>query len=103
MATQAMKDGAFGMSAGLTGCPGCWASTAELIELARVVAQYNGVYMPHQRRGEAGALGGEMPVKESIEIAEKTGIRTVCSHTRATGRIRDLLDEARAKGIDITF
>jgi len=31
MAEQAMEDGAFGMSAGLSGCPGCWADTDELV------------------------------------------------------------------------
>lgn len=78
MADQAMKDGAFGMSSGLTGCPGCWATTQELIELCKVVARYNGVYMPHQRRGEYGGQGGVVPLTESIEIAEKAKVRTVC-------------------------
>jgi len=103
IAEQAMKDGAFGMSAGLTGCPGCWASTSELIELCKIVAQYGGVYMPHQRLGEYRAKGGEIPVKESIEIAEKAGIRTVCSHTRIDSKILKLLEDAKAKEIDITF
>jgi N-acyl-D-amino-acid deacylase len=103
IAEQAMEEGAFGISAGLTGCPGCWASTSELIELCKVVARYKGVYMPHQRLGEYGAEGGEIPVKESIEIAEKASIRTVCSHTRIDSRILKLLEDARAKGIDISF
>lgn len=42
-----MQEGAFGLSTGLAGCPGCWASTHEIIELCKVVARYNGVYMPH--------------------------------------------------------
>lgn len=103
MAEQAMKDGAFGMSAGLTGCPGCWASTGELIELCKVVARYNGVYMPHQRRGEYGAEGGEVPVKESIDIAEGAKVRTVCSHTRIDPKILKMLEGARSRGVDISF
>jgi N-acyl-D-amino-acid deacylase len=103
MAEQAMKDGAFGMSSGLSGCPGCWASTAELVELSKVVAKYNGVYMTHQRLGEEGAIGGKVPVKETIEIAEKAGVRAVCSHIHVGGGVLELLDDARAKGIDITF
>ncbi len=103
MARQAMEDGAFGMSVGLTGCPGCWASTSELIELCRVVAEYGGVYMPHMRLGEYGAEGGVVPVKESVEIAEKAHIPTVCSHTRVDKNIREILEEARGRGVDITF
>lgn len=103
MARQAMEDGAFGMSVGLTGCPGCWASTSEIIDLCRVVSEYGGVYMPHQRFGEHGAEGGEIPVKESVEIAEKARIRTVCSHTRGDQTIQNILGEARARGVNITF
>jgi len=103
MAEQAMEEGAFGMSAGLTGCPGCWAPTSELIELCRVVEGYNGVYMPHQRRGEYGAEGGEVPLRESIEIAEKAGVRTVCSHIRIDPKILKMLNEARSRGTDVGF
>jgi len=107
MARQAMEDGALGMSAALTGCPGCWAPTSELVELAKVVAEYDGVYMPHQRRGAAKgelAIGGlEVPVKETIEIAEKAGVRTVCSHTPIDNVTLRLIEDARSKGIDITF
>ncbi len=103
VARQTMEDGAFGMSVGLTGCPGCWASTQELIELCRVVAENGGVYMTHQRFGEHGAEGGEIPVKESVEIAEKAHIPTVCSHTRGDQTIQNILGEARARGVDITF
>ena len=103
MAEQAMEDGAFGMSAGLTGCPGCWASTAELVELCKVVARYNGVYMPHQRRGDPVISGGAVPVKETIKIAEKADVRTVCSHTRIDSNVLQFLEDARSRGIDITF
>ena len=77
MARQAMEEGAFGMSSGLSGCPGCWADTEELIELNRVVKRYNGVYMPHMRSSYL-----QSSVEESIEIAEKSGVRTCMSHTR---------------------
>jgi N-acyl-D-amino-acid deacylase len=103
MADQAMQEGAFGMSSGLTGCPGCWASTQELIELCKVVARYNGVYMPHQRRGEYGAQGGIVPLTESIEIAEKAKIRTVCSHSRIDPKILKMLNDARDRRVDIAF
>jgi len=98
IAEQVLKEGAFGMSAGLSGCPGCWADTQELIELCKVVKKYNGVYMPHQRSSY-----NRKPIEESIIIAEKSGVRTCMSHTRLNPETRKLVDDARAKGIDITF
>jgi len=98
MAEQAMKDGAFGMSAGLSGCPGCWADTEELIELCKVVKRYDGVYMPHMRSSVLRSS-----VEESIEIAEKSGVRTCMSHTRLTSETRRLVEEAREREVDITF
>jgi len=98
MAERAMLDGAFGMSAGLSGCPGCWADTDELVELCRVVRKFDGVYMPHMR---SSALRSS--VEESIEIAERSGVRTCMSHARLTPETRGLVDEARSRGVDIAF
>jgi N-acyl-D-amino-acid deacylase len=98
MAKQAMDDGAFGMSAGLSGCPGCWADTEELIELCRVVERYDGVYMPHMRSSSL-----QSSIEETIEIAEKSGVRTCMSHTRLNPETRKLVDEARSRNVDITF
>jgi N-acyl-D-amino-acid deacylase len=95
---QCMTEGAFGMSAGLSGSPGCWASTDELTELCRVVAKFNGIYMPHQRTSRE-----TVHIKETIEIAEKSGCRTCMSHTRLNQVTQKLVDEKRAMGIDITF
>ncbi len=98
VARQAMEDGGFGMSAGLSGCPGCWADTGELVELCRVVAGYGGVYMPHMRNSYLRSS-----VEETIEIAEGSGVRTCMSHTRLNPETRRLVDEARARGVDISF
>jgi N-acyl-D-amino-acid deacylase len=59
--------------------------------------------MPHQRWSESGAGGGVVPIKESIEIAEKAGIHTVCSHVRINDTVLGLLNEARDRGVDIAF
>lgn len=98
MAKLAMDDGAFGMSAGLSGCPGCWADTEELVELCRVVERYDGVYMPHMRSSSL-----QSSVEETIEIAERSGVRTCMSHTRLNPETRKLVDEARLRNVDITF
>jgi N-acyl-D-amino-acid deacylase len=98
VARQAMDDGGFGMSAGLSGCPGCWADTDELVELCRVVAGYGGVYMPHMRNSYLRSS-----VEETIEIAERSGVRTCMSHTRLNPETRRLVDEARARGVELSF
>jgi len=98
MARQAMDEGAFGMSSGLSGCPGCWAETEELVELNRVVAGYGGVYMPHMRNSHF-----QSSVEETIEITEKSGVRTCMSHARLNPETRALVEDARARGVDISF
>jgi len=104
MLEQALKEGSFGMSAGLSASPGCWASTDELIKLAKVVKKYDGVYMVHQRGEIMGEIErGALPrIKESIEIAEKSGVRACISHVLLDPETRRPLDEARARGVDIT-
>ena len=97
-AERAMLDGAFGMSAGLSGCPGCWADTDELVELCSVVRKFDGVYMPHMRSSTLTSS-----VEESIEIAERSGVRTCLSHARLNPETRRLMDEARSRGVDIAF
>jgi N-acyl-D-amino-acid deacylase len=98
MAERAMLDGAFGMSAGLSGCPGCWADTDELVELCSVVSKFDGVYMPHMRSSTLRSS-----VEESIEIAERSGVRTCLSHARLNPETRRLMDDARSRGVDIAF
>ena len=97
-AEGAMLDGAFGMSAGLSGCPGCWADTDELVELCSVVSKFDGVYMPHMRSSTLTSS-----VEESIEIAERSGVRTCLSHARLNPETRRLMDEANSRGVDIAF
>ncbi|GAG60243.1 unnamed protein product, partial [marine sediment metagenome] len=67
---EAMEAGAFGMSTGLIYAPQVFATTIEIIELAKVVAEYNGLYFSHIR-GEGENV--TKAVKEVIEIVEKSG------------------------------
>lgn len=103
---EAMQAGAFGMSTGLVYPPGRFADTAELIELCRVVAKYGGIYTSHIR-GERETLVDA--VKEAIEIGEKSGVPVEISHHPAKigawGKSKEtlrLIDEARARGVDVT-
>jgi N-acyl-D-amino-acid deacylase len=103
----AMKMGAFGMSTGLIYPPGSYSKTDELIELAKVVASFGGIYTSHIR-GEGETL--LEAVKEAIAIGQKAKIPVEISHHKAGGRknwgkVREsirMIEEARAQGVDVT-
>lgn len=118
LVVDAMKDGAFGMSVGLTLIPSCFAGTDELVELCEVVKEYDGVYMTHQggKRKDKARVGGTY---ETIEIGDKTGVTVHPVHHiffffsptgvpviyEFQGKVEDylkIIDDARLKGIKIT-
>lgn len=103
---ESMEAGALGMSMGLIYVPSIYATTDELIALAKVVARYDGILASHIR-GEGDMV--EDSVAEFISIAEAAGCRGVISHFKVTGKknwdkakkIIALVDEANARGADI--
>jgi N-acyl-D-amino-acid deacylase len=78
-----MEEGAFGFSTGLVYPPGAFAETEEVIELARVTAQYGGIYATHMR-DEGGRL--VQSVEETLRIAREAKVSTQISHHKAAGR-----------------
>lgn len=104
---EAMEEGAWGLSTGLIYTPGCFAETDEIVSLARVAAKYHGIYASHIR-GEGETL--LQAVNEAIEIGERARIPVEISHFKASGRKHwgmtreslKLVEEARARGIDVT-
>src|SRR6266516_70737 len=105
---EGMRDGAIGLSTGLTYPVNAWASTDELVELCRVVARHGGIYVTHMRY----TLGDELhePIEEAIEIGERAGLPVHISHFKgARGGVHDvagalgLVDRARARGLDVTL
>ncbi|MBQ2047139.1 MAG: hypothetical protein II260_08105 [Muribaculaceae bacterium] len=72
MLREAMESGAMGMTTGLIYPPGGFSKQAELTELCKVVAEYNGVYATHMR--EEGDLVVES-VREAIETTRDAGCR----------------------------
>jgi N-acyl-D-amino-acid deacylase len=102
-----MRDGAWGMSTGLIYPPGMYAETGELVELAKVVAQYHGLYVSHIRN-EAEDLAGA--VREAIGIGREARLAVHISHLKAVGPIAwgslgkavALVDQARAEGLVVT-
>lgn len=80
---QSMREGALGMSTGLIYPPCCFVDTAELIELCKTVAEFDGVFVAHMR-SESDYL--EDAVAEMIEIGKHTGVRVHISHFKVAGR-----------------
>lgn len=104
---QAMKDGAVGMSTGLIYVPGSFAKAEEIIELAKVVAAYDGIYASHMRY-ETNRIF--IALDELTRIAREAGVRTQLSHIKLSGpsawgqadKVLAYLDQARAEGLRIT-
>jgi len=102
---NSLEDGAFGMSSGLVYAPGRFAKTDELIELCKVVAEYNGLYATHIR-GERETI--IEAVSEALYIAEKSGVRLQLSHhppkIGAYGKSVEtlkMIEDARVRGLDV--
>jgi dihydroorotase/N-acyl-D-amino-acid deacylase len=108
MVGAAMREGAFGLSSGLKYVPGAYATTEEVIELARVAGYFGGIYISHMR--EEGLLLLDS-VRETIRIGEEGGLPTQITHHKAVGapmrgkstESLALVDEARARGVDVTI
>jgi N-acyl-D-amino-acid deacylase len=103
---KAMQEGAVGMSTGLKYAP--FTETAEVIAAAKVVARYGGVHMSHLRDEGRGVIEA---VAELIRISQESGVAGDISHHKVTGldvrgqsgTTLHMVDEARARGLDITL
>lgn len=104
---QAMEEGAVGMSAALIYPPASYANTDELIELVKVVAEYDGLYISHIR-DEGNTLLEALD--EFLRIAAKTGARSEIYHLKAAGptnwhkmdEVIRVMEAARANGAPVT-
>jgi N-acyl-D-amino-acid deacylase len=104
---RAMEDGAFGLGTALIYPPGSYASTAELIEMAKAMAPYHGVYITHMRSEADRFLEG---MDEAITIGREGGVPVEIYHLKAAGqrnwsKARQAIakiDSARAVGQDVS-
>ncbi|GGX57630.1 N-acyl-D-amino-acid deacylase family protein [Streptomyces minutiscleroticus] len=108
LVADGMREGAVGMSSGLTYTPGMYAKDAELTELCRVVAAHGGYYCPHHRSYGAGALEA---YREMVELTRRAGCPLHLAHATMNFGVNKgkapellaLLDEALDAGADISL
>lgn len=74
---KSLKEGAVGMSSGLTYVPGMFADDDELAQLCEVVRDFGGYYCPHHRSYGQGAMEA---YEEMIALAKRTGVRLHLTH-----------------------
>ena len=87
-------------------CTGTYADTDEVISLAKVAADYGGVYTSHIR--EQGAALHES-IDEAVAVGREAGMPVQISHFKVKGRTRwgsigdaiDLVEAHRASGVDV--
>jgi N-acyl-D-amino-acid deacylase len=101
-----MKAGGIGLSSGLYYAPGSYSKTDEVVAMAKIAAQYGGVYSSHIRDEGDYSVGVVAAVQEVITIAEEAGLVGVVSHVKALGpanwglsmAIVERIEAARARG-----
>ncbi|WP_461485794.1 N-acyl-D-amino-acid deacylase family protein, partial [Pedobacter sp.] len=104
---KAMKEGAIGISTGLSYIPQNFSTTAELIELSKVVSKYGGTYDTHMRNQNTGSIKA---IDENLEIGRKAYIPIHISHIKASGpaahgmstEIIQHIEQARKNGQNAT-
>ncbi|SDS00657.1 N-acyl-D-amino-acid deacylase family protein [Microterricola viridarii] len=105
---QGMRDGAVGMSTGLTYAPGMYASDAELAHALAAVRAHGGYYCPHHRNYGAEVVQG---YADCLELAARAGVPLHLAHCHVNfplnrGRAPEVLaaiDAAIAAGGDVTL
>ncbi len=103
---RAMQQGAMGVSSSLEYAPAPYASTEELIALAKEAAKYGGIYATHMRSEGDGEMAS---IEETIRIGREAHIPVEIWHLKTAGKrnwgkmpeVVAKIDAARAAGVDI--
>jgi len=106
LVSQAMDEGAFGISTGLKYLPGNFSKVDEIITLSKEAAMKGGIYTSHLRDEGLEVIAS---VKEAIAISEEADIPVVLTHHKVIGKpmwgksneTLALVDAARKRGLDI--
>lgn len=107
MMTQAMAEGAFGLSSGLEYEVGSYASPEEVVALAREAGARGGFYISHIRDEADKSMEA---IREAIAIGERARLPVHITHIKlgtvaVWGKAREavaIIEAARARGVDVT-
>lgn len=110
MVAAGMCKGALGLSSGLFYAPQSFATTAEVIEVAREAAKRGGIYDTHQRDESSYTIGVVDSTKEAIQIGRSAGMPVHFAHFKALGvdvhgkapELIATVEKARTSGVDVT-
>ena len=105
---EGMRQGAMGMSTGLTYTPAMYASDLEIAKLCEVVGKYGGYYAPHHRNYGAGFLDA---IDACIDISKMSKCALHLTHCHmSNSKYHDKVDElferidfANASGAEVTL
>lgn len=104
---QALQDGVWGMSSGLQYVPQKYSTMDEVVEVAKVLKEFNSIYTTHMRSEEEEIMEA---LAEAIQICTAAGVPLNISHLKANGRMNwkymqdlfEVVEEAQEKGVMIT-
>lgn len=104
---QEMRSGAIGLSSGLEYEVGSYASTEEVVAMARVAAKHGGFYISHIRDEADKSMDA---IREAIAIGEKAKIPVQITHIKLgtvgvwgkAGEVVSMIEAARKHGVDVT-
>ena len=107
LVADAMQQGAFGISTALIYPPGHYAKTEELIELAKVVSQYGGIYASHMRSEGQSEVEA---ITEALRIGREAHLPVEIFHLKVIGKPRwgsmpkivGMIQSARDSGQDVS-
>jgi N-acyl-D-aspartate/D-glutamate deacylase len=111
---EGLEQGAFGYSTGLEYGPERACSEEEIVELAKVAAQYGGLYATHTRNQGQGAEAALETIAEAVRTAQAAHVPLQISHLSVVARLAsdgrwavdkalEQVDVARSRGQDVTF
>ena len=106
----ALEAGALGLSTGLYYAPASYASTDEIVELAKIAAEYDALYESHIRDESSYSIGLLGAIEEAIDIGRQSGAGVHIAHIKALGvdvwgqseAVIAAIEAAQSEGLSVT-
>ncbi|WP_375403602.1 amidohydrolase family protein [uncultured Sphingomonas sp.] len=86
LVTAGMRAGAFGLSAGLDYKPGFWATTDEVVAVARAAAPWRTGFTNHERVHAGNGYSSMAGMAETVAIGGRAGLQPIVTHMKLQGR-----------------